>query len=555
MRFLRTLISLAFVVFGVAVLVLALGAYLTATGRSVPVMRMAAAKAGDLLAGQTIEQMTLSLSVEPSRSRIDGVAQLRIRADVPRQRLYLLLNDGLVIHRVWRQLPEGRRQILRHTRMWLLAGIDLDHALAPGEEATLVISYGGDPLAGLSPFGLRVMEADEVILSSSALWYPTDARSFIHADVEVTLPASLAPVHNGTKVAVANLGNSRRTRWSMERPVPGLALVAGHHRHHERNEAGVSFQLHTRLAAAATEDGRLRYAVTESKSGRQAWSGKIFIDTTGDGDLGALAGNGYDFAHEGTGLFQPSSLNCLVAGLDSDELAGIDRWAMRKELERAGVALSYGVMGASLFYVGAGLYFLQATHQYGYRVFDSAREQTRATVQGRVENHRMVRALRELGGKWRNIVMVATAEQIGNREGRRLHGLATVTRDDLMEGREQPDPAVSGVTYSMNIHPVKLEGNPAEIEKMRSRVKPYDIPFRALVAKDVVGLLMAGRCISGDFFAHGSYRVTGYAVPMGETAGVAAALAAQTGALPHELSWETISDRRREVREGHLQGR
>ncbi len=318
-------------------------------------------------------------------------------------------------------------------------------------------------------------------------------------------------------------------------------------------EAGVSFQLHTRLAAAAMENGRLRYAVTESKSGRQAWGGKVFIDTTGDGDLGALAGNGYDSAHEGTGLFQPSSLNCLVAGLDSAEIADVvnDRWAMRKELEGAGVAPSYGLLGASLFYVGAGLYFLQATHQYGYRVFDNAREQTRATVKGRAENHRMVCALRGLGGKWRNIVMVATAEQIGNREGRRLHGLATVTRNDLMKGRKQPDPAVSGVTYLMNVHPVKLKGNPAEIRKMLAPVKPYDIPFRALVAKDVASLLMAGRCISGDFFAHGSYRVTGYAVPMGETAGVAAALAARTGHVPHELSWETISDRRREVREGH----
>ncbi len=314
-------------------------------------------------------------------------------------------------------------------------------------------------------------------------------------------------------------------------------------------EAGVSFQLHTRVAAAATENGRLRYAVTESKSGRQAWGGKIFIDTTGDGDLGALAGNGYDFAHEETGLFQPSSLNCLVAGLDSEEVAGLDRWAMQQELKRAGVGPSYGVMGASLFFLGAGLYFLQATHQYGYRLFDSARNQTRATVAGRAENHRMVHALRQLGGKWRNIVLVATAEQIGNREGRRLHGLATVTRDDLREGRKQPDPAVSGVTYLMNIHPVRLEGNPPEIEALRAPVKPYDIPFRALVAKDVDGLLMAGRCLSGDFFAHGSYRVTGYAVPLGETAGVAAAVAAQTACVPRELAWEAVSARRREVRE------
>jgi hypothetical protein len=30
---------------------------------------------------------------------------------------------------------------------------------------------------------------------------------------------------------------------------------------------------------------------------------------------------------------------------------------------------------------------------------------------------------------------------------------------------------------------------------------------------------MAGRCISGDFLAHSSYRVTGNAVAMGEAAG------------------------------------
>ena len=33
--------------------------------------------------------------------------------------------------------------------------------------------------------------------------------------------------------------------------------------------------------------------------------------------------------------------------------------------------------------------------------------------------------------------------------------------------------------------------------------------MRALVARDVDGLLLAGRCISGDFIAHSSYRVTG----------------------------------------------
>ena len=56
-------------------------------------------------------------------------------------------------------------------------------------------------------------------------------------------------------------------------------------------------------------------------------------------------------------------------------------------------------------------------------------------------------------------------------------------------------------------------------------------------AKDVDGLLMAGRNISGDFIAHSSYRVTGNAVPMGEAAGKVAARAAAANRLPQDVSY------------------
>jgi len=49
--------------------------------------------------------------------------------------------------------------------------------------------------------------------------------------------------------------------------------------------------------------------------------------------------------------------------------------------------------------------------------------------------------------------------------------------------------------------------------------------------------MMAGRCISGDFFAHASYRVTGNAVAMGEAAGQVAARAALTHRLPQEIGY------------------
>ena len=67
--------------------------------------------------------------------------------------------------------------------------------------------------------------------------------------------------------------------------------------------------------------------------------------------------------------------------------------------------------------------------------------------------------------------------------------------------------------------------------------------LRALIAKDVDGLMMAGRCISGDFISHSSYRVTGNAVGMGESAGVAAALAALGGKPPHEIEWALVKDK------------
>jgi len=51
-------------------------------------------------------------------------------------------------------------------------------------------------------------------------------------------------------------------------------------------------------------------------------------------------------------------------------------------------------------------------------------------------------------------------------------------------------------------------------------------------------LMMAGRCISGDFISHASYRVTGNAVAMGEAAGVVASIAAKSQRLPHEVDWQ-----------------
>jgi len=149
-----------------------------------------------------------------------------------------------------------------------------------------------------------------------------------------------------------------------------------------------------------------------------------------------------------------------------------------------------------------------------------------------------VQALRGLGGIWSRLHLVSTGARIGVRESRRVHGRYTMTAQDLAAGVRHPD-AVCRVTFGVDVHSTDKKSSTA-IEEQAFRTQPYDIPLRALIARDVDGLLLAGRCISGDFLAHASYRVTGNAVPMGEAAGKVAARAALTGRLPHEVAWSEI---------------
>jgi len=311
-------------------------------------------------------------------------------------------------------------------------------------------------------------------------------------------------------------------------------------------EAGVKFQLHTRVAAAYREGRRLTTIVTESKAGRQAWSAPVFIDTTGDGDLGAQAGCEFQIGESDACPCQPMSLNALLVVKDAAALApythgadpskqdNIAKDALLDEIKRAGFFPSYSK--PTLWQVRDNLMLVMMNHEFGIIPYDAA-QVTEATVRARGELNKIVNGLRKLGGPWAGIQIAATAEQIGVRDGRRIAGRYTVTKDDLIKGARYDDGVVRP-TFSVDIHALTAEHNKeAGYTNRGIKTVPYDIPLRALIAKDVDGLMMAGRCISGDFIAHSSYRVTGNAVAMGEAAGVIAALAAASKRLPHEVAW------------------
>ena len=312
-------------------------------------------------------------------------------------------------------------------------------------------------------------------------------------------------------------------------------------------EAGVKIQLHTRLVGAVTSDqNRLAAVITESKSGRQAWLADRFIDCTGDGDLAAHAGCRFDLGMGNDCLCQPMSLMALITGLDpaavtefTRELSGPEaKSRMAQLIKAAGVVPSY--WSPTLRHLHSGIFSLMTNHEYGVPAFDAG-QITEATIRARAEVHAIVQALRKSGGPWKDMAVVATAEQIGIREGRRIRGRYTVTADDVAGGLKRPD-AVCQARFGFDVHEVFRTGNvPPEVARYRALgAKAYDIPLPALVAADVDGLMMAGRCISGDFLAHSSYRVTGNAVPMGEAAGRASAVSIRKGVLPHELSWSEV---------------
>jgi hypothetical protein len=305
--------------------------------------------------------------------------------------------------------------------------------------------------------------------------------------------------------------------------------------------------LHTFLAGAVTDgNNRLMAVITESKSGRQAWLADRFIDCTGDGDLAAHAGCRFDLGRDEACTCQPMSLMALVTGLDpaqvteyTRELAGPEaKSRMAQLIKDTGIAPSYG--SPTLRHLHSGIFSLMTNHEYGVSAFDAG-QVTEATIRARAEIHAIVRALRKSGGVWKDLAVVATAEQIGIREGRRIRGRYTITADDVAGGARHVE-AVASARFGFDVHELWPDGKvPPEVEKYRaSGAKRYDIPLPALVAADVDGLMMAGRCISGDFLAHASYRVTGNAVPMGEAAGRTSAASLKKGVLPHEISWNEV---------------
>ncbi|NIA21889.1 MAG: FAD-dependent oxidoreductase [Anaerolineaceae bacterium] len=294
-------------------------------------------------------------------------------------------------------------------------------------------------------------------------------------------------------------------------------------------EAGVQLQLHTMVGHPVVEDGRVCGVVLHSKSGPQVARARVVIDCTGDGDVAARAGCAFEMGRPGDGACQPATLYALVGGAPRET---VFPKTILDAVAAAGGELSYH--GPYLFaQPGApGVAIFMATHLYHLDATD-ATSITRGETEGRRLIVEAIDLLRASGNPlFEDLFLIHFAGQIGIRESRRILGRYYLTADEILAGRKFDD-GICEVTFNIDIH--SYDGDGANKFQELKKTPPYQVPYGCLVPRDCEGLLVAGRCISGDHLAHASYRVTGDAAALGEAAGVAAAMACREDCRPGDL--------------------
>jgi hypothetical protein len=329
-------------------------------------------------------------------------------------------------------------------------------------------------------------------------------------------------------------------------------------------EANVKFLLHTIVVDATTEDGRITSVTVANKAGLKTITAKTFVDCTGDADLVARAGGAFSF---GSGneeaLAQPVSNIYQVSGVDLPRVwdyleehpeehsvpagwtgdaysidyirntPGVHFHAFDELVKVAKAAGDFSITRNQV-----GLYTFPGRDAVGINVtrvhgIDGTNpdDVSRAEIETRLQVLESMRFLRKYVPGFENCYLSSVPFQVGVRESRHITTDHTLTRDDIMSGRDFPDQVGRGA-YPLDIHDEKpnsevlgksVDGGGITLLRI---AKSYAIPLRSLIPHGVSNLTVGGRCIGADHEAAGAIRGQAVCMVSGHAAGTAAALAA-----------------------------
>ena len=125
-----------------------------------------------------------------------------------------------------------------------------------------------------------------------------------------------------------------------------------------------------------------------------------------------------------------------------------------------------------------------------------AADLTRAEMQGRRDAWTMFRTWKKNVPGFEDSYFVTCGPYIGVRETRRLIGQYVLTENNIRECRRLDDAIATGCWY-MDRHPNRTTIGTANAGDGGHQPDPYDIPYRAIVAREVENLLVAGRWAPG----------------------------------------------------------
>jgi|GEM_PF-3079437 len=284
----------------------------------------------------------------------------------------------------------------------------------------------------------------------------------------------------------------------------------------------------------AQEHGRLLRVVAD-----------VYVDCTGDGNLGYLSRNGYWLGDRTQGAIQGQSLIFYAGPVDWNSLAAYakDNDALTSTYQVIGLRDFMATIVSEKRVVGTpqrGLLInrnmessfvsISGSEVYANHLEPGAASAMLATLQQ--QDYQIHAALRAQVPGFEDSHVVRLADRPYLREGRRLIGYKQLTAEQVLAG-EKPADSIARGWYPIDLH-VARGGGPIHLGSLRGG-DWYGIPYACLVARDVDNLLMAGRCISVTHEALGSTRISPVSMALGQAAGIAAALAASRSVAPADV--------------------
>lgn len=304
----------------------------------------------------------------------------------------------------------------------------------------------------------------------------------------------------------------------------------------------VEVALHSYFTGLDRAGDSIKAVHISGKSGPKTVSAKVFVDSTGDGDVAAAAGAAVELGRPADGACQPMTLCFRLGGIEipGDWDKGWD--AMHEELDALyKEARTRGEVGnpredVLIFKTTVpGVVHFNSTRIVGRSAVD-ADALTAAEAEGRRQVAEMLSLFRAKSPRCRNAWLLKMAPQIGVRESRRVMGSYVLTDGDVLKAAKFDD-GIARSNYPIDIH------NPAgtgTIIKDVPKGDYYEIPYRCLVPRGVDNLLVGSRCISATHEAHSSMRVMPVVAGLGEAAGAAAAACAKSGKAPASVDGRAL---------------